>query len=49
VPSTLKKNLSDFVGEVKDDLPEKNLFRDLGIPEINVEELFQQLKNNFNL
>jgi len=49
VPSTLKKDLSDFVGEVKDDLPEKNLFRDLGIPEINVEELFQQLKNNFNL
>ena len=49
VPSTLKKDLSDFVGEVKDDLPEKNLFRDLGIPEINVEALFQQLKNNFNL
>jgi hypothetical protein len=25
------------------------LFRDLGIPELNVEALFQQLKNNFNL
>jgi hypothetical protein len=49
VPGTLKKDLSDFVDEVKDDLPEKNLFRDLGIHEINVEALLQQFKNNFNL
>ncbi len=49
VPGTLKRDLSDFVREVKDDLPEKQLFRDLGIPELNVEALFQQLKNNFNL
>ena len=49
VPGTLKKDLSDFVDEVKDNLPEKLLFRDLGIPEINVELLLQQLKNNFLL
>ncbi len=44
VPGTIKKDLLYFVGEVKDDLPERNLFKDLGIPGINVEELFQTIK-----
>lgn len=49
VPDILKKDLLNFVGKVKDDLPEKNLFKDLGMPDINVKELFQQFISNFNL
>jgi hypothetical protein len=41
--------MQDFANVVKDELPDKRMFKDLGIPNMDVEALFKQFLKNFNL
>ena len=49
VPDSLKQDLNNFVESVKNDLPNKSMFKDLGLPNVDVDELFEQFISNFNL
>ncbi len=49
LPKTIKDDLQKFANMVKGILPDKNMFKKLGIPEMNVTELFKQFLNNFKL
>jgi len=49
IAESIKSDIENFVEVVKDDLPDKQIFREMGAGNINVEELFKQLINAFNL
>lgn len=49
IAESIKSDIANFVEVVKDDLPDKQIFREMGAGNINVEELFKQLINVFNL
>ena len=49
LPNSIKSDLQSFVEKVRDDLPDKNLFKLMGVPIKNVPDLFNQFKSNFGL
>ena len=49
LPDTIKADIQNFADTVKNELPDKQMFKDLGIPNMNVEALFKQFLKNFNL
>lgn len=49
IAERIKSDIANFVEVVKDDLPDKQIFKEMGAGNINVEELFKQLINAFNL
>lgn len=49
IAESIKSDIANFVEVVKDDLPDKQIFKEMGAGNINVEELFKQLINAFNL
>lgn len=49
LPDTLKSDMLLFADAVKDSLPEKALFKEMGVPNTDMEKLFSQLLQNFNL
>jgi len=49
LPNTIKEDLQSFAEMVKDDLPDKKIFKQLGIPYIDVNGLFKQFLSNFKL
>lgn len=46
---SIKGDMQRFAELVKDDLPDKKMFKDLGLPQLDVNALFKQLLINFNL
>ncbi len=48
-PDLIKVDMQNFVDVVKNDLPNKQMFKDLGIPNMNVDVLFKQFLSNFKL
>ena len=49
LPDSIKTALQDFADSVKNELPNKQLFKDLGIPNMDVDALFKQFLSNFKL
>lgn len=49
IPDSIKSDILNFANKVKDDLPDKKMFKDLGIPNMDVDDLFKQFLANFNL
>lgn len=49
LPNSIKEDLQSFAEMVKDDLPDKQIFKQLGIPDIDVNDLFKQFLSNFKL
>ncbi|HRW21231.1 MAG TPA: hypothetical protein P5509_04605 [Bacteroidales bacterium] len=49
LPNSIKEDLQSFAEMVKDDLPDKQIFKQLGIPDIDVNDLFKQFLGNFKL
>lgn len=49
LPDSVKTDLQNFADSVKNELPNKQLFKDLGIPNMDVDALFKQFLSNFNL
>ena len=49
LPDTIKADIQSFADTVKNELPDKQMFKDLGIPNMDVEALFKQFLKNFNL
>jgi len=49
IAESIKSDIANFVEVVKDDLPDKQIFKEMGAGNINVEELFKQLIKAFNL
>ena len=49
IAESIKSDIANFVEVVKDDLPDKQVFKEMGAGNINVEELFKQLIKAFNL
>lgn len=48
-PNNIKKDIIDFAETVKTDLPDKQIFKEMGAGNVNVEELYQMLRKAFNL
>ncbi|MGC9356196.1 MAG: hypothetical protein ACP5D9_20280, partial [Mariniphaga sp.] len=49
LPQGMKNNMQLFVDSISDQLPDKAIFRQMGLGTINMEEVFQQLKDSFGL
>ena len=49
LPQTLKSDLQNFVDVIKNELPDKAIFKELGAVEANPKELLEQLIANFDL
>ena len=49
LPVTIKADMQSFAYTAKNELPDKQMFKNLGIPNINVEALFDQFLSNFKL
>ncbi len=49
LPDTIKADIQSFADTVKNELPDKQMFKDLGSPNTDVEALFKQFLKNFNL
>ena len=47
VPQTLKKDVSHFCDEVKDELPGHDFFKSAGLRNITGEQVLEQLKSSF--
>ena len=49
LPESLKQDLKNFVDFVKEDLPDKEIFVEMGVGNIDVQRLFEQMIANFIL
>lgn len=49
IPDTTKKDLQEFIDTIKDDLPDKQIFKTMGLGNVNVENVYAQLKKSFDL
>ena len=49
LPDTIKADMKNFADMVKTELPEKQMFKNLGIPNMDVDALFKQFLSNFKL
>jgi hypothetical protein len=47
LPGNIKKDMSSFTEVVKSNLPDKGLFKEMGVSNIDIEKLFTQLAQNF--
>ena len=46
---SIKADMQSFADVVKDGLPDKQMFKNLGIPNMDVDALFKQFISNFKL
>ena len=49
IDESIKSDIANFVEVVKDDLPDKQIFKEMGAGNVNVTELFKQLVKAFNI
>ena len=49
IPQSVKTDITNFAEAIKNDLPDKQVFKEMGAGNINVDELFNQLIKAFNL
>jgi hypothetical protein len=49
IPTSVKTDISNFAEAVKNDLPDKQIFKEMGAGNVNVTELFKQLVKAFNI
>lgn len=49
IAKSIKSDIAYFVEVVKDDLPDKQIFKEMGAGNVDVKELFEQLIRAFNL
>jgi hypothetical protein len=49
LPESIKADLQAFADTIKIDLPENAIFKEMGLGNINVDQVFNQLIQNFNL
>jgi len=49
LPEIIKSHLQTFVDAVANDLPDKGIFKEMGVGNVDVEALFKQFLTNFNL
>ncbi|KGO88989.1 nucleotidyl transferase AbiEii/AbiGii toxin family protein [Flavobacterium suncheonense] len=49
VPDSIKKDIIEFAEAVKEDLPDRLIFKEMGAGNVNVEAIYQQLRVAFNL
>ncbi len=49
LPPTIKKDMQKFADTIQNDLPDKAIFKTMGLGSINTETVYKQLKNSFGL
>lgn len=49
LPDSIKVDMQSFADLVKNDLPDKLMFKNPGIPNMDVDALFKQFLSNFKL
>lgn len=49
IPDVIKTDMKEFVDSTKDDLPDKQLFKTMGLGNVNAENVFAQLIKSFGL
>jgi len=49
LPDNLKADMQSFTDQIGGELPDNAIFKEMGMPGIDVEQLFDQLIKNFNL
>ena len=49
LPERIKEQLQTFADTIAEDLPDKAIFKEMGLGNIDVEKVFRQLIKNFNL
>ena len=49
IPQSIKTDIANFAEAVKGDLPDKQVFKEMGAGNVDVEELFRLLTSAFNI
>ncbi len=49
LPATIKNDMQKFTDTIQDDLPDKAIFKTMGLGSINTETVYKQLKKSFGL
>jgi len=49
LPDTIKVDLQEFADMIDGELPDNDIFKEMGLGEINVKALLDQMIKNFNL
>jgi len=49
LPETIKADLQTFADAISDELPDKAIFKEMGLPGMDVQKVFGQLKTSFKL
>ena len=49
LPQTIKTNMQAFVNDIKNDLPDKQILKEMGLGNVSMEKVYNQLFHSFNL
>ena len=49
LPASIKKQLNEFLQVIKNELPDKQIFKDMGFPSLTAERIIEQNKKSFSL
>ena len=49
LPTSIKKQLNEFLQVVKSELPDKQIFKDMGLPSLTAERIMELIKKSFSL
>ncbi|HKK41392.1 MAG TPA: hypothetical protein VJ963_03205, partial [Bacteroidales bacterium] len=49
LPANIKADMQSFIESIKDEMPGNEIFKEMGLGKVNVEELFDLIIKNYNL
>ena len=49
LPASIKKQLNEFLQVIKNELPDKQIFKDMRLPSLTTERIIEQIKKSFSL
>jgi hypothetical protein len=49
LPTSMKKQMNEFLQAIENELPDKQIFKDMGLPSLTAERILEQIKKSFSL
>jgi hypothetical protein len=49
LPNSIKQQLNEFLQAIENELPDKQIFKDMGLPSLTAERIMEQIKKSFSL
>jgi hypothetical protein len=49
LPTSMKQQMNEFLQAIENELPDKQIFKDMGLPSLTAERIMEQIKKSFSL